>query len=124
MRMFFYDMCACKLNKAYKNDQNNDGDPGYIQLVAVMAVHDGVVSKILVNKDESFEDWDTWKAKQKQGVDCSIKIYKEGNKITVLTENEGVHLKNVTRIDVEVPKIYAALSGDQCALTGITVKKG
>lgn len=87
-------------------------------------MHDGVVSKILVNKDENFEDWDTWKAKQKQGVDCSIKIYKEGNKITVLTENEGVHLKNVTRIDVEVPKIYAALSGDQCALTGITVKKG
>ena len=57
-------------------------------------------------------------------MDCSIKIYKEGNKITVLTENEGVHLKNVTRIDVEVPKIYAALSGDQCALTGIKVKKG
>jgi hypothetical protein len=87
-------------------------------------MHEGVVSKILVNKDDKFEDWDTWKEKQKQGVECNIKIFREGNKITVLTENEGVHLKNVTRIDVEVPKIYAALSGDQCALTEIKVKKG
>ena len=77
-----------------------------------------------MNKDDKFEDWDTWKEKQKQGVECNSKIFREGNKITVLTENEGVHLKNVTRIDVEVPKIYAALSGDQCALTEIKVKKG
>ena len=33
--------------------------------------------------------------------------------------HEGV----VTRIDTETPKIYAALSGDQCALTGIRIKR-
>ena len=86
-------------------------------------MHEGVASKISVIKEEDFEDWDTWKAKQKQGVDCSIKIYRKDNTVTVYTFNEGIRLKNTTRIDVKVPKIYAALSGDQCAITGIKIRR-
>ena len=45
------------------------------------------------------------------------------NTITVITQNEGIVLKNVTRIDAKAPKIYAALSGDQCAMTGIKISR-
>ena len=86
-------------------------------------MHEGVASKISVVKEENFEDWDTWKAKQKQGVDCSVKIYRKDNTVTVYTLNEGIRLKDITRIDVKVPKIYAAFSGDQCAITGIKIRR-
>ena len=56
-------------------------------------------------------------------MDCKIRIRIKDRTVTVNTSNEGIHLKDVTRIDVETPKIYAALSGDQCALTGIKIKK-
>ena len=120
----------CPFVILFYSENGEAGGPGFREFALMRMdgegweMHEGVVSKIVVNKDDDFDDWDTWKAKQKQGVDCSIRISREGNRITVITENEGVHLKNVTRIDVDVPKIYAALSGDQCALTGIKVKKG
>ena len=87
-------------------------------------MHEGVVSKISVNKEEDFEGWETWKEKQKQGVDCRVMIRIRDNTVTVHTYNEGVRLKDVTRIDTPTPKIYAALSGDQCALTGIKIRRG
>ena len=120
----------CPFVILFYSENGEAGGPGFREFALMRMdgegweMHEGVVSKIVVNKDDDFDDWDTWKAKQKQGVDCSIRISREENRITVITENEGVHLKNVTRIDVDVPKIYAALSGDQCALTGIKVKKG
>ncbi len=44
--------------------------------------------------------------------------------IAVTTSNGGISIKNTTILDIDVEKIYAAISGDQCAVTNIRIKKG
>ncbi|MBR3514793.1 MAG: HD domain-containing protein [Lachnospiraceae bacterium] len=119
----------CPFVILFYSDNGEIGGPGFKEFALMRMdgegweMHEGVVSKISVNKDEDFEGWEVWKARQKEGVDCKIRIRIKDRTVTVNTSNEGIHLKDVTRIDVETPKIYAALSGDQCALTGIKIKK-
>ena len=46
---------------------------------------------------------------------------KKGNVVTVTTENQGIAIKSVTTILAETGDIYAALTGDQCAITNIRI---
>ena len=60
----------------------------------------------------------------KKGLDCSIHIKRNNNRIVVTTENSGIQIKNTIDInDDTVENIYVALSGDQCALTNIKIKQ-
>ena len=119
----------CPFVILFYSENGEVGGPGFKEFALMRMdgegweLHEGVVSKISVNKEENFEGWDTWKARQKEGVDCRIQIERKENTITVITQNEGIVLKNVTRIDAKAPKIYAALSGDQCAMTGIKISR-
>lgn len=70
---------------------------------------------------DSFEGWDVWKEKNKEGYDSTAHIEKNGNKVTVTTENLGIAIKNVTTILTDAKKIYVALTGDQCAITNIRI---
>ena len=51
----------------------------------------------------------------------------DGNRITVSTENLGLSVKGVTTLPESAEErkgtVYAALTGDQVALTNIRVKK-
>ena len=76
---------------------------------------------IIINKTDSFESWDNWKALNKEGMDCKIELHREGNKITVATENGGISIRSVTEIKVDTPEVYVALTGDQCAITNIKI---
>ncbi len=120
----------CPFVILFYSENGEVGGPGFKEFALMRMdgegweMHEGVVSKISVNKEEDFEGWETWKEKQKQGVDCRVTIRIRDNTVTVHTYNEGVRLKDVTRIDTPTPKIYAALSGDQCALTGIKIRRG
>ncbi|MCR5120110.1 MAG: HD domain-containing protein [Lachnospiraceae bacterium] len=119
----------CPFVILYYSEDGKMGGPGFKEFALMRMdgegweMHEGVVSKISVNKDEEFEGWDVWKAKQKEGVECVVKLQKKDNTVTVLTVNEGISLKSITRIDVETPKIYMAFSGDQCAITNIRIRK-
>ena len=85
---------------------------------------DFVNTDLQVNKLNSFTDWDTWKTLNKKGFDCKISIKKKGAVITLTTGNNGIDLKNIISItDPKVQKLYLALTGDQVALTGITVSQ-
>ena len=112
----------------YSEDGKVNG-PGFTEFALMRTdgegweMHEGVESKISVSKEDDFEGWDVWKEKQKKGVECTVTIEKKHNSYTVVTRNEGIVLKDVTRIELDVPRVYAALSGDQCALTGIKIKK-
>ena len=77
---------------------------------------------ITVSKNESFDGWQAWKEMNKAGFDCTVHFKREGNKITVTTENGGIAIKSVTTIIKETPEVYAALTGDQCVITNIKVK--
>ena len=72
-------------------------------------------------KTEAFTDWDAWKALNKKGYECRVAFYRFGSRITTVTENGGISIKNITRIKDGAKDIYAAVTGDLCALTDIRV---
>ena len=85
---------------------------------------DDVDNSIVTNKTDDFEGWESWKANNKKGLDCSILINRKNNRIVVTTENCGIQIKNfVTINDESVEKVYVSLTGDQCALTNIKIKQ-
>ncbi|MCR5785480.1 MAG: HD-GYP domain-containing protein [Eubacterium sp.] len=79
------------------------------------------VNKIEFEKTDSFGDWNEWKEKNKKGYSCVIGFHKLGNRITTTTSNCGLIVTNVTTITDGNKKIYAALTGDRCALTNIRI---
>ncbi|MBR1440639.1 MAG: hypothetical protein IJ589_05375 [Lachnospiraceae bacterium] len=46
---------------------------------------------------------------------------REENRIITITENQGLSLKVITTIEDKPKEVYVALTGDQCAITGIRV---
>ncbi len=75
-----------------------------------------------VNKTEAFNGWDAWKNYNRDGYDAAVTFKVEDNRITVITENEGISIKNmVTMTDID-KTIYAAVTGDQVAITSIHIK--
>jgi hypothetical protein len=78
----------------------------------------------MVNMNDDFGGWDEWKKKNKEGMDYSVSIKKQGNKITVSTENLGLQILSLTEIkDETVNNLYLALTGDQVALTDIRIQR-
>ena len=59
----------------------------------------------------------------KEGIDCQVTFEREGDSVTVTTENLGIFVKNVTTVLDGSKKLYAALTGDQCAITNIKIIK-
>ncbi len=78
-------------------------------------------NRMIVNRTDEFINWDAWKKAHKEGIDCTVTFKKDGNKITVSTENLGLSVKSVTEVLNEQTDIYAALTGDQCAITDIKI---
>ncbi len=75
-----------------------------------------------LNRSDDFEGWDAWKAYNKAGFDCTVRFERHDNKVTIRTENAGIVLKNTAIINNDDDRIFVALTGDQCALTGIWIK--
>ena len=69
----------------------------------------------------AFKGWNDWKEKNKEGVDYTITLVREGNTISMETENLGLALHTKTVINDDVKDIYAAITGDQCAITDIHI---
>ena len=80
-------------------------------------------NEIEVEKKDSFLGWNYWKDKNKEGLDVTVNIERKGNTIIFSTENLGVYMKNITTVESDNKDIYFALTGDQCALTNIRIKK-
>ena len=80
-------------------------------------------NKLVVNAHNDFEGWDSWKQSNKKGLDCKVSFGINGNEITTSTENLGLFIKNVTTIANMPEKVYVALTGDQCAITNIKIKR-
>jgi hypothetical protein len=80
-------------------------------------------NRTTVQRDSTFRGWNAWKQSNKEGYDCTVIFTREGRKITVSTKNLGLDVKNVTMLPEadENDTVYAALTGDQCALTDIRI---
>jgi len=81
------------------------------------------INDLTVEKSELFKGWDAWKDANKKGMDCAVSIERSGDTITMTTTNFGIYVKNDTRINDAHGTVYFALTGDQCAITNIRIKK-
>ncbi len=76
---------------------------------------------ITAEKDQDFAGWDDWKAQNKKGLDVTVSFTREGNAVVTRTKNLGISVENITSLPPEVTTVYAALTGDQVALTKIRI---
>ena len=74
-----------------------------------------------VRKTEQFGSWDAWKQHNLEGYDAAVTFRVEGSRITVITENAGIAICNTVAVSGIDRPIYAALTGDQVALTNICI---
>ncbi len=83
----------------------------------------GAENRVIVNRGERFGGWDAWKRGNREGYNCTVRFTREGERITVSSENLGLSVKCITVLPAEAAAnnetIYTALTGDQCALTNI-----
>ncbi|MCR5734995.1 MAG: HD-GYP domain-containing protein [Lachnospiraceae bacterium] len=78
-------------------------------------------NEMFITKSDDFKDWEDWKERNKEGIDCVFTFERKGNTITTVTENLGIHIRNITTITDDTQDIYATLTGDQVALTNIRI---
>ncbi|MCR4762746.1 MAG: HD-GYP domain-containing protein [Lachnospiraceae bacterium] len=79
-------------------------------------------SETEVDKTEEFGDWEQWKARNREGLDCTVVLRRKDNEVTAVTEQAGLRIRTTTRITDGSKRIYVALTGDLVAMTGIRVQ--
>jgi hypothetical protein len=72
---------------------------------------------------DEFVDWDTWKEKNKIGLECRISFKKKNIHVEMAVEDAGILIRNTTKIKDKPEKVYFTLTGDQCAITDIRIYK-
>ncbi len=80
-----------------------------------------VENETTIDHTRSFPGWNAWKERNRQGLDFAVSLRRSGSIIEVETENLGIAIFNKTTIKDEISEVYAALTGDQCAITDIHV---
>ena len=80
-----------------------------------------VDNAVTVEQTEDFEGWNAWMDKNKQGLDCTLRILREDNRIMMQTESFGVEINSVSTINDGTKDVYLAITGDQCAITDIRI---
>ena len=78
-------------------------------------------NELSVRRLKSFPGWDTWKYINRQGFASEIEIRRYRGKIFISTENSGIEIKCISRIGKDTANIYAALTGERCALMDIRI---
>ncbi len=78
-------------------------------------------NEVHIDHTRNFPGWNIWKEKNKEGMDCTVRIRREGNRVMMETENLGIAVDSVTTVKDDVRNMYIALTGDQCALTEIRI---
>ena len=78
-------------------------------------------NEVHIDHTRDFPGWNVWKETNKSGMDCTVKIRRDGNRVTMETNNLGIAIDSTTTIMDNVSKLFVALTGDQCALTNIRI---
>lgn len=75
-----------------------------------------------VIRGDNFEGWDAWKTFNKKGFECEIEFKRRRNKVVMTTENNGIMVSCTVPVDKDTNEIYAALTGEACAIMDIRVR--
>ena len=119
----------CPFISIYSSDDGEVGGENFREFALVR--FDGEVwddgefasNEFFINQNDSFQGWDNWKESNRKGMDCVVNIKRDGKTIILSTENCGIFLKCTTRLKNENEKVYISVTGDQCAITNIRIKK-
>ena len=76
---------------------------------------------IQVETGKDFAGWDNWKTQNKQGLDWTVTIERKKNKLIIKSEKLGISICSTSVILNDSGPVYAALTGDQCAITDIHI---
>jgi len=111
----------------YVSDNHKFWGPNYMELA--MLRMDGeywsgynLIESHQLNKLPEFENWEEWKAKNKQGVDCELSIEMQGRTIITRTYSAGLESIDKLVVPEEFGDVYITLTGDQCAITDIRIE--
>ena len=55
-------------------------------------------------------------------MECEVGFVKRGNRIIMTTENMGISIQETITVKDDAKEVYAAISGDQVALTDIRIE--
>ncbi|MBR5683770.1 MAG: HD domain-containing protein [Ruminococcus sp.] len=117
----------CPFVLLYTSDDGQVSGNNYRELTVVRLDGEGweeddnSENRVNVSKLDSFVDWNDWKAKNKEGQDCELLFRIDKERIIITTEYCGLSICCVTTVTDSVPKLYTALTGDQCAITNIHI---
>lgn len=75
-----------------------------------------------MKKSDAFPGWDVWKETNRRGMECEVGFIKRKKSVTLVAENLGIYIENTSVIDDGLDTVYAALTGDQCAITDIRIE--
>jgi len=137
MRISFHSMSLptarlvwhCPFAVIYTSSDGQVGGNNYRELTVIRLDGEGweeddhAENYVLVNKLDSFTNWNDFKEQNKAGQDCELLFRVKKGQIDISTEFCGLSIHSVTTITDEVPKLFAALTGDQCAITNICIKR-
>ncbi len=111
----------------YSSNDGKVGGEGYeefakIKLNGEDVKESGIAdNNFFMKKTDEFAGWNTWKAENHEGREYEVSFRKKGNKIHFLSENGGILIQNVTTLREGRDQIFAAITGEQCAITDIRI---
>lgn len=82
--------------------------------------NDDAEDRLVMERRPDLLGWDVWK-KNKAGVERSVRLVRRGRRTVVTTEDLGLFIEQTTVLRADAETVYAALTGDQVALTDIRV---
>ena len=115
----------CPFIALYCSDDGRIGGKGYRELAFVRFDGEfwendkGCFAKLDVEKTDAFGSWDNWMQLNRDGYDTEVTFKAGSSKITVITENGGISINDTLEMNGINQKIYAAVTGDQVAVTNI-----
>ena len=135
MRLMFHTMSLptaslvwhCPYILLFYSDNGLVNGPGYREyaFIKLNGEDDGsdefAENRFVMKRNNEFPGWEEWKIANKEGLDCEIEFSRRGGRIGLYTKNLGISIENVTTVKDGEENIYAALTGDQCALTDIRI---
>ena len=79
-------------------------------------------NQFVMRRNEQFPGWDEWKRINKVGLECTVRFLRRGARVMLFSENLGISIENTMTLHDKTLPVYAALTGDQVALTDIRVR--
>ncbi len=87
----------------------------------IEAANENAENNFKMKRSDTFQGWNNWKEICKKGMECEVRFRRKNSRIMVTTDNLGVEIEDSITILDRPDEVYAALTGDQVALTDIRV---